>query len=182
MSDIAIRVENCILSRVEGLSKLYPAVAPRARHLGRAQQRHDTPSTRLRTRLRDAIVGTFKRANVGTLERSEDLWALKDVSFEACPEPGRRVKQGEVVGTLAPAVTSAGVIGRNGAGKSTLPSTSDRRSALRARLKILSRITEPTTGRAETCGGRVASLPDASRGTGSQSDPELTGRENIRFA
>ena len=34
MTDIAIRVEN--------LSKLYPAVAPRARHLGRAQQRHDT--------------------------------------------------------------------------------------------------------------------------------------------
>jgi lipopolysaccharide transport system ATP-binding protein len=93
MSDIAIRVDH--------LSKLY--------HLGRAQQRHDT--------LRDAIVGTFKRANVGTLERSEDLWALKDVSFE--------VKQGEVVG----------IIGRNGAEKSTL-------------LKILSRITEPTAGRA----------------------------------
>ena len=34
MSDIAIRVDH--------LSKLYPAVAPRARHLGRAQQRHDT--------------------------------------------------------------------------------------------------------------------------------------------
>ena len=44
MSDIAIRVENYILSGVEGLSKFYPAVAPRAcpessegaRHLGRA--------------------------------------------------------------------------------------------------------------------------------------------------
>ena len=87
----------------------------------------------------------------------------------ACPESDRRVKQGEVVGTLAPAVArraSAGVpstrlraaslwdragLGRNGAGKSTLPSASDRRSALRARLKILSRITEPTSGRAETC-------------------------------
>jgi lipopolysaccharide transport system ATP-binding protein len=96
MSDIAIRVDH--------LSKLYPAVAPRARHLGRAQQRHDT--------LRDAIVSTFKRSNVATFQRSnEDLWALKDVSFE--------VKQGEVVGTLAPAVArraSAGVIGRNGAG------------------------------------------------------------------
>ena len=43
MSNIAIRVENCILSGAK-LSKLYPAVAPRARHLGRAQQRHDTPS------------------------------------------------------------------------------------------------------------------------------------------
>jgi ABC-type polysaccharide/polyol phosphate transport system ATPase subunit len=53
-------------------------------------------------------------------------------------------------------------------------------------LKILSRITEPTEGRAETSSrawrgvhGRVGSLLDASRGTGSRSDPELTGRENI---
>ena len=45
MSDIAIRVEN--------LSKLYPAVAPRARHLGRAQQRHDT--------LRDELLSVFSR-------------------------------------------------------------------------------------------------------------------------
>jgi lipopolysaccharide transport system ATP-binding protein len=54
-----------------------------------------------------------------------------------------------------------GIIGRNGAGKTTI-------------LKVISRITRPTRGRA-TVRGRVGSLLEV--GTGFH--PELTGRENV---
>ncbi|MBU6434541.1 MAG: ABC transporter ATP-binding protein [Nitrospirae bacterium] len=119
-------------------------IAIRVNHL--SKQYHIQSANNRHDRLGDKLLHGL-RSLWGGDERSK----AGRRSFWALKDFSFEIKQGEVIG----------LIGGNGAGKSTL-------------LKILSRITEPTEGRAEVY-GRISSLLEV--GTGFVGD--LSGRDNV---
>jgi lipopolysaccharide transport system ATP-binding protein len=100
---------------------------------------------------RDVLHGSLREAIAGAVR--SPLRRERREEIEALGGVTLDVGRGEVLG----------IIGRNGAGKTTL-------------LKILSGVTDPTSGEARIW-GRVGSLLEV--GTGFH--PDLTGRENVFF-
>jgi len=129
------------------------AFAIKVEELGKRYLLTHQHKTRYRS-LRDSIVEGAQdigHAAKRLLKGKGSLARAEKEEFWALKDIDLQIEQGE---RLA-------IIGRNGAGKSTL-------------LKLLSRVAEPTRGRARLR-GRIASLLEV--GTGFH--PELTGRENI---
>jgi len=99
--------------------------------------------------LRDALVSTGRRVLGGA--KSAATAAGTDDLFWALDDVSFEVQRGEVLG----------IIGHNGAGKSTT-------------LKLLSRVTWPTSGNIRSS-GRMAALIELGAGF----HPDLSGRENV---
>jgi lipopolysaccharide transport system ATP-binding protein len=100
--------------------------------------------------IRESVMRRLRAAGNWNRAGRERRGSERD-SILALDDVSFRVERGEVLG----------IIGRNGAGKSSL-------------LKVLARVTAPSSGRVEL-NGRVASLLEI--GTGFH--PELTGRDNL---
>ncbi len=98
-----------------------------------------------------SLLDQLRGMGAGLFKRAPQDYNNPDDYLWALRDVSFDIKRGEVVG----------IVGKNGSGKSTM-------------LKLLSRITRPTSGRIELA-GKVASLLEV--GTGFH--PELSGRENI---